>query len=135
MLMHIQQLHNIQKDQIFIATLANIGDIVTNINNPKIVPIKENTTPTPKAFPACPFAAKGVPSNVVAIEDGVPGIFNKIAATNPPEIPPTYKAINVDIPCIGVIVYVTGKNIIIAIVAVSPGTAPKNNSYKKLPLI
>lgn len=107
------------------ATLASSGEIVTSMIKPKIVPTKENTTPTPRALPASPFAAIGAPSKVVAMEDGVPGIFSRMAATRPPEMPPTYKATNVDKPCTGVIVYVTGRNMMSASVAVRPGTAPK----------
>jgi hypothetical protein len=31
----------------------------------------------------------GNPSNPVQMEEGVPGIFNRIAGIKPPEIPPT----------------------------------------------
>ena len=54
----------------------------------KTVPINELNIPTPSALPASPFSASGLPSNVVAIEAGVPGIFSKIAETNPPDVPP-----------------------------------------------
>ena len=73
----------------WIATLASAGEIVTSMIRPKIVPTKEKTTPTPSALPASPFAASGAPSKVVAIEDGVPGMLSRIAATSPPEMPPT----------------------------------------------
>ena len=51
-------------------------------------PMKENTTPVPSAFAASPFFAIGAPSKQVAIEEEVPGIFNRIAEINPPDIPP-----------------------------------------------
>src|SRR5690625_2891277 len=65
-----------------------------------IVPMAENTIPTPIAFPASPFKAIGLPSKQVAIEEGVPGILSKIAEINPPEIPPIYKATNIEIPAV-----------------------------------
>ena len=106
------------------ARLANNGDITISKSTPTTVPMNENTTPTPNALAACPFSAKGRPSKQVATEDGVPGIFNSIAEIKPPEIPPIYNAINIEIPCVDVIVYVTGRNITIAIVAVKPGIEP-----------
>jgi len=45
--------------------------------------------PMPKALPPSPFSAIGPPSKVVATEEGVPGIFNKIAEIRTPEVPPT----------------------------------------------
>ena len=86
------------------ARLASSGATKTKTRSPKMVPQKENTTPTPKALPACPFIAIGRPSKQVAIEDGVPGMFSKIADIKPPDIPPTYKATKVDTPCSGVMV-------------------------------
>ena len=59
-----------------------------NTRMPKIVPRKEKKMPTPRAFPASPFAARGYPSKQVATDEGVPGIRSRIAATRPPEMPP-----------------------------------------------
>ena len=60
----------------------------------KIVPRKENTTPTPRALLASPFAAIGAPSKVVATDAGVPGMLIRMAEIKPPEMPPTNRAIN-----------------------------------------
>ena len=44
--------------------------------------------PTPRARPASPFSAMGPPSNTVEMEEGVPGIFKRMAEISPPEMPP-----------------------------------------------
>jgi len=67
----------------------------------------------------------GPPSNTVATEEGVPGIFNKIAEINPPDVPPTSMAINIAIPLRGLIEKVKGRQSATPIVEVKPGIAPK----------
>ena len=108
-----------------IAILARGGEISIKAKRLIMVPRKEKTIPIPRAFPACPFAAIGCPSRQVAMEAGVPGIFSKIAEIRPPEIPPIYNAIRTEIPCVAAILYVTGRNMAMAMVAVSPGIQPK----------
>ena len=68
-----------------------------------MVPKKEKTIPTPKAFPANPFLANGCPSRQVAMDAGVPGMFSRIAEISPPEIPPIYNAVRTEIPCVAAI--------------------------------
>ena len=87
-------------------------------------PSAENTIPSPKAFIASPFFAIGYPSNVVAMEDAVPGMFSRIAEISPPEIPPMYTATRVFIPRDGVIEKVNGNISATAIEADSPGIEP-----------
>ena len=81
-----------------IAMLARAGEIPTRASRLRMVPQKENTMPTPRAFPAWPFSASGRPSRQVAIEAGVPGIFSRMAEISPPEMPPMYRAIKVACP-------------------------------------
>ena len=57
--------------------------------------------PTPNALPASPRSAIGAPSKVVATEEGVPGIFSRMAEIRPPEVPPTYSPISIPIPFTG----------------------------------
>lgn len=63
-----------------------------------IVPTKENTTPEPRALPASPLLAMGLPSKQVATEEGVPGMFSRMAEIRPPEMPPMYRAISMEMP-------------------------------------
>ncbi len=109
----------------FSAKLHSTGDSTISRIRPMIVPMKENTTPVPSAFPASPLSAIGFPSKQVATEEGVPGIFSRMAEIRPPEIPPMYSAISMEMPCEEVTEYVTGRNMTTAIVAVRPGIEPK----------
>jgi hypothetical protein len=70
------------------ATLARRGETTTSTATPSSVPRKEKTIPAPRAFPASPFFAMGLPSKHVATEDGVPGMFRRMADMSPPEMPP-----------------------------------------------
>ena len=56
-----------------------------------------------------------------------------MAGIKPPETPPMYRPINSDIPAIGSIPYVMGRQIAIAIVAVKPGIEP-NTRPKATPM-
>ena len=67
----------------------------------------------------------GAPSNVVATEDGVPGILRRIAEIKPPDVPPTYSAISIAIPFNAPIPYVMGRQSATAMVDVNPGIEPK----------
>ena len=66
------------------AKSAKIG--ATAINTMVLInpPIKEATAAMLNAFAAKPLMAMVCPSNTVAAEAGVPGVFNKIAAIEPP---------------------------------------------------
>ena len=63
-----------------------------------MVPKKENTTPVPNALPASPLSAMGFPSKQVATEEGVPGMLSRMAEIRPPEMPPMYRAMSMEIP-------------------------------------
>ena len=80
------------------AILANVGAMNTSAAILSMVPMKENTTPTPSALTPSPFIIIGPPSKVVATDAGVPGIFSRIAEINPPEVPPMYNATSSDMP-------------------------------------
>ena len=86
-----------------IAISASGGEIKIRASRLMMVPKKENTMPTPSAFPASPFKAIGRPSRQVAMEAGVPGIFSRIAEIRPPEIPPIYNAVRTEMPCVDAI--------------------------------
>ena len=92
---------------------------------PKMVPRNEKKMPVPSAFAPSPLRAMGAPSNAVTIEAGVPGIFSRIEETRPPEIPPMYSAISSAMALLSLIAKVIGRQMVTAIVAVSPGIAPK----------
>ena len=109
----------------FSATLASCGAIKIKATIEITVPRKEYKIPTPNAFPACPCSAIGAPSNVVATEDGVPGILRRIAEIKPPDVPPTYSAISIAIPFNAPIPYVMGRQSATAMVDVNPGIEPK----------
>ena len=51
-------------------------------------PINEDTAEMPSARPAFPFLFMGYPSSRVAVADGVPGVFSRIADMLPPYILP-----------------------------------------------
>ncbi|GHC17384.1 hypothetical protein GCM10008094_03680 [Aidingimonas halophila] len=70
------------------ATLAINGDIRARTVTLIIPPIMDATIQSPNALPGSPFWAIGNASNVVATEEGVPGIFNNAAGMDPPEIAP-----------------------------------------------
>ena len=70
------------------ATLASQGAMKISAAMLKMVPRKENTTPTPSALMPSPLSIIGPPSKVVAIEDGVPGILSRMAEISPPEVAP-----------------------------------------------
>jgi hypothetical protein len=92
-----------------------------------IVPIMEHVSARKIAKPALPCFANGKPSNAVAADAGVPGMFRRIADWHPPEIDPTYtpsSAINAD--CVGKL-YVSPVSNAIAMVALSPGRIPISN--------
>ena len=73
----------------FTAALAISGQKNTAMTVLKNVPRKEPRTPAPNALVVCPFWLRGYASKQVAMEDGVPGIPTRVAAINPPDIPPT----------------------------------------------
>ena len=76
------------------------------------------------ALPASPRAAIGCPSKQVATDAGVPGILSRIAEIRPPDVPPIYRASSSEMPSIGDMPKVTGRNRATPMVTVRPGMAP-----------
>ncbi|MNP32970.1 hypothetical protein D3C76_1261780 [compost metagenome] len=74
------------------ASSARIGAMNISAAILKIVPRNENTTPIPRALTPWPCFISGQPSNVVAMEAGVPGMLSNIADISPPEVAPTNSA-------------------------------------------
>ena len=103
---------------------ASCGDNVTS-RMALIMPTqKDDHTPIPSASPGFPARAMGKPSNVVATEDGVPGMPVRIPAINPPESPPTSTLTMIARPCVGGMPNVKGRVRTIAMAMVKPGMAP-----------
>src|SRR5699024_10828496 len=103
---------------------ARRGVAKTNITPAIAVPTKEDHKPIAKALPDWPFLDIGWPSKDVAIADGVPGIPNKQAVINPPELPPTCTPIIKAIPFTGSIPKLKGRVNATPIVIVKPGILP-----------
>ena len=72
----------------------------------------------------------GYPSNDVAIEDDVPGMFIRIAGILPPKLPPVKIEVRNSMACMKSIYRVTGRKIAMAIDICKPGTAPKSNPIR-----
>ena len=89
-----------------------------------IPPKKEDQTPSPSASPGRPFRAMGKPSNVVATEEGVPGMPVRMPAIRPPDSPPTSTLTMVASPWAGGMANVKGSVRTTAIAIVKPGIAP-----------
>ena len=87
-------------------------------------PKNDDQTPTPRARPGWPRRAMGKPSKVVATEEGVPGMPNKVPEMRPPEKPPTKTPSMVESPSMGLMPKVKGSVSTIAMVMVKPGIAP-----------
>ena len=69
----------------FNANLANTGEMSINVIALKMPPKTEAVVEIPKALPGClSLTARGQPSNVVAADAGVPGVFKSIADIEPP---------------------------------------------------
>ena len=64
-------------------------EIRTSTRPPIRPPIREANVPRTSALEGWPALAMGAPSKQVTIEDGVPGIFSRMAEIRPPEIDPT----------------------------------------------
>src|SRR5699024_2491365 len=90
-----------------------------------IVPKNDDHSPILKARPGSPFNVIGYPSNVVATEEGVPGIPSNIDVIRPPLAPPAHTPIINEIPANGSIAKLNGSVRATAIVIVKPGMLPK----------
>jgi hypothetical protein len=67
----------------------------------------------------------GYPSQVVIKDDGVPGMFMRMAVMRPPDMPPTYIETRSASPTVGAMEKVKGIIKVTHKTAVSPGMAPK----------
>ncbi len=66
------------------------GPVVPTRNTPPRSPPKnEAQMPSQSARPGSPFFAIGKPSNIVATDDGLPGMPSSVEAISPPDSPPT----------------------------------------------
>ena len=65
---------------VYSATLANGGANSRRLTPPTMPPMTEAEVASDTANPPSPRFAIGNPSKVVAIADGVPGVFTRIAA-------------------------------------------------------
>ena len=87
-------------------------------------PANDDHTPMPSARPGSPRRAMGNPSNVVATDDGVPGMPVKIPAIRPPDRPPTSTLTMVASPWGAGMPKVNGSVRTTAMAMVKPGMAP-----------
>ena len=72
----------------FRANRASIGAMTISTRTPNRLPNREAVVDMPIARPASPFWAMGYPSRVVMTAGGSPGRFIRMAAIDPPKMPP-----------------------------------------------
>src|SRR5512145_2721032 len=108
------------------ANSASTGAATISTAVPKSPAIAENTSPAPSAVSARPFRVIAYASSVYAADAGVPGIRSRQPGMSPEKIAIAVAATIAAIAGIGGMKKVTGTSSAIAIVAVSPGTAPTN---------
>ena len=72
----------------FNAIFEMSGDKKVITRAPMIPPLKEENKAIVNARPGSPFCPIGYPSSTVAAAAGVPGVWMRIAAMEPPYIPP-----------------------------------------------
>src|SRR5215470_1139598 len=108
------------------ATSASTGADVTSTTVPNRPPITLKTSPAPSAVSARPFLVIAYASSVYAADAGVPGMRIRQPGMSPEKIAIAV-AVTIDaIAGTGAMKNVTGTRSAVAIVAVSPGTAPTN---------
>ena len=113
------------------STNFEIGPINKNrIPYPMRTPMQDDPKAIPKAVLCCPFRDIGYPSNDVAIDEDVPGIFIRIAGILPPKLPPVKMEVRNSMACMKFIYRVAGRKIAIAMDICNPGTAPNNNPIR-----
>ena len=101
-----------------------MGDSVTRKSQLTINPQNADICAMPIARPAMPFFVREYPSKQSAAEAGVPGVFQRIALTEPPCTAEIKTAANMSSPCSAEREKESGTRIATAIVAVSPGRKP-----------
>jgi len=109
----------------FKATLATRGAAKTSTMTLMNPPMAELTVDIPIASPARPCWLSGYPSRHVAMAEGVPGIFIRIAEMEPPYTAPVYNPRRKANEITGPKPKVKGMNTAMVIVAVSTGRDPK----------
>src|SRR6266850_6134903 len=108
------------------ATSANAGAEVTSTTVPNKPPITLNTKPAPREVSASPFFVIAYASSVYAAEAGVPGMRIRQPGMSPEKIAIAVAVTIEAIAGTGGMKNVTGTSSAVAMVAVSPGTAPTN---------
>src|SRR5687767_6889176 len=117
------------------ATSASAGAARMSTAVPKSPPITENTSPAPSASSAWPLRVIAYASSVYAAEAGVPGMRKRQLGMSPAKMAIAV-AVTIDaIAGTGSMKNVTGTRSAVAIVAVSPGTAPTNSPNTAEPKI
>ena len=99
---------------------------MTSTTVPKSPPITLNTRPAPSAVSASPFFVIAYASSVYAADAGVPGMRTRQPGISPEKIAMAVAVTMEAIAGTGGMKNVTGTSSAVAIVAVSPGTAPTN---------
>src|SRR5467141_701610 len=108
----------------FNANSASAGAASINTAVPNSPPNAEKTKPAPSAVSAWPFFAIAYASSVYAADAGVPGMRIRQPGISPEKIAIAVAVTMAAIAGIGAMKNVTGTSNAVAIVAVSPGTAP-----------
>src|SRR5450759_1883950 len=108
----------------FNANSASAGAASINTAVPNSPPNAEKTKPAPSAVSAWPFFAIAYASSVYAADAGVPGMRIRQPGISPEKIAIAVAVTIAAIAGIGAMKNVTGTSNAVAMVAVSPGTAP-----------
>src|SRR5512143_481943 len=114
-------------DENFSATSASTGANAISTAVPNSPPIAENTRPAPSASSAWPFLVIAYASSVYAADAGVPGMRSSAPGMSPAKIAIAVQVTIAATAGTGGMKNVTGTSSAVAIVAVSPGTAPTNS--------
>src|SRR4051812_25344820 len=117
----------------FRAKSARAGAATMSTAVPKRPPTAENTRPAPSASSAWPFFVMANASSVYAADAGVPGMRSRQPGMSPEKIAIAVAVTIAAIAGMGGMKNVTGTSSAVAIVAVSPGTAPTNRPNSDAP--
>ena len=108
------------------ATSASAGAAMISTAVPNRPPITENTRLAPSASSPWPFLVIAYASSVYAADAGVPGMRSRQLGISPAKIAIAVAVTIEAIAGTGSMKKVTGTSSAVAMVAVSPGTAPTN---------
>src|SRR6476659_786568 len=117
------------------ANSARVGAATISTAVPNSPPTAENTRPAPSASSAWPLLVIAYASSVYAADAGVPGMRNRQPGMSPEKIAIAVAVTIAAIAGIGAMKKVTGTSSAVAIVAVSPGTAPTNRPNSDAPIM